>query len=435
MEKVTMTQKEVTRLEVMQALEAGMMIGQEAAELLGVSERQVKRLRKAYREKGAAGMAHGNRGRRSGRRTPPETEREIAALVKAQYRDYNDQHLTEILDERHGIGVSRSTVRRIRIKHGVRSPKRRKAPQHRSRRERRARRGALLQIDASIHDWLEGRGPPLALIAFIDDATSEVIEAVFREQEDAAGYAEGLWRLCEREGVPLALYSDQRNVFGDLKTGDSQFKRIVEALGATMITAHSPQAKGRVERLFGTLQDRLVKALREANATTSDEANAVLTAYLPGHNARFSRAAAEATTAFRPWPEGLRPEAVFAFKHRRKVMRDNTLSFAGHKLQIPPQAHRRTFVQATVEVRQNMDGTLSVHHDGQCLVTFQPAHAGPVRVGQFVPATQPVRTTEQLVAPQKPVPAKPKSRQPYSPPPNHPWRQDQTRYRPKEQQP
>ena len=119
-----MTQKEVTRLEVMQALEASMMIGREAAELLSMSERQVNRLRKAYREKGAAGMVHGNRGRRSGRRTPPETEREIVALVKAQYRDYNDQHLTETLDERHGIGVSRSTVRRIRIKHGVRSPKR-----------------------------------------------------------------------------------------------------------------------------------------------------------------------------------------------------------------------------------------------------------------------------------------------------------------------
>lgn len=430
-----MTQKEVTRLEVMQGLEAGMMIGREAAELLSMSERQVKRLRKAYREQGAAGLVHGNRGRRSERRTPSETEREIVALVKSQYQDYNDQHLREILEERHGIGVSRSTVRRIRIKHGVRSPKRRKAPRHRSRRERRARRGELLQIDASIHDWLEGRGPQLALIAFIDDATSEVIEAVFREQEDAAGYAEALWRLCEREGVPLALYSDQRNVFGDLKTGKSQFKRIVEALGATIIAAHSPQAKGRVERLFGTLQDRLVKALREANVTTVEEANAVLAAYLPSHNARFSRAAAEVSTAFRPWPEDLRAEDVFAFKHRRKVMRDNTVSFAGHKLQIPPQAHRRTFVQATVEVRQNLDGTLSVHHEDHCLVTFQPAHPGPVRVGKFVPATQTKIATEQLVEPVKPVPAKPKSRPPYSPPPNHPWRQYQTRYRPKEQQP
>ncbi len=423
-----MTQKEVTRLEVMQALEAGMMVGREAAEVLGVSERQVKRLRKAYRERGATGLVHGNRGKRSPQRTPEEVVKQIAALVEAHYRDYNDQHVTELLEEKHGIKVSRSTVRRVRLAHGLRSPKRRKAPKHRSRRERRARRGELLQIDGSIHDWLEGRGPQLALLAYIDDATSEVIEAVFREQEDAAGYVEGLWRICEREGIPLALYSDQRNIFGDLRTGESQFKRIVEALGATVITAHSPQAKGRVERLFGTLQDRLVKALREANATTVDEANVVLAAYLPGHNARFSRAAAETTTAFRPWPENLPAEDVFAFKHRRKVMRDNTLSFAGHKLQIPPQEHRRTFVRATVEVRQNLDGTLSVHHEGHCLVTFQPAHPGPVRVGKFGPATQTITTTAPLVDPISPIPTKPTSRPPYAPPPNHPWRQYQSRH-------
>lgn len=423
-----MTQKEVTRLEVIQSLEAGMMVGREAAAVLGVSERQVKRLRKAYREKGAAGLVHGNRGRSSARRTAAETEREIVALVKAQYRDYNDQHLTEILDDRHGIGVSRSTVRRVRLAHGVRSPKRRKAPRHRSRRERRARRGELLQIDASIHAWLEGRGPLLALIAYIDDATSEVIDAVFREQEDAAGYAEGLWRIGEREGLPLALYSDQRNVFGDLRTGESQFKRIVEALGATVIAAHSPQAKGRVERLFGTLQDRLVKALREAKAATVDEANVVLAEYLPGHNARFSRAAADPTSAFRPWPEDLRAEDVFAFKHRRKVMRDNTISFAGHTLQIPPQTHRRTFVRATVEVRQNLDGTLSVHHEGHCLVTFPPAQPGPVRIGKFTPAPPPERAAGRALAVDPVATPQPQPPQPYIPPPDHPWRQYQGRY-------
>ncbi len=426
--KVTMTQKELTRLEVMQSLEAGLLVGREAAALLGLSERQVKRLRKAYRERGAAGLAHGNRGRRSPHRTPAAVEEAIVRLVGAQYRDYNDSHVRDLLEERHGIAVSRSTVRRVRQGHGLRSPRRRKAPRHRSRRERRARRGELLQIDASLHDWLEGRGPPLALLAFIDDATGEVLEAVFRHQEDAAGYTAGLWRLCEAHGIPLALYSDQRNVFGDLKTGESQFKRIVEELGAKVITAHSPQAKGRIERLFGTLQDRLVKALREANARTVEEANAVLAAYLPGHNARFARPAADPTSAFRPWPEGLKPADVFAFKHARRVMRDNTIAFAGHVLPIPPQPHRRTFVRATVEVRQNLDGTLSVHHDGHCLVTFQPAQPGPVRIGKFTPAPQP----PPFAAPPQPAlpgaAPPPKPRQPYIPPPNHPWRRYKVRF-------
>lgn len=426
--KVTMTQKEITRLEVIQRLEAGRMLGREAAELLGLSERQVKRLRKAYRERGAAGLVHGNRGKQSPHRVAEAVEGQIVALVAAHYRDYNDVHVSELLAERHDIAVSRSTVRRLRETHGLRGPKRRKAPRHRRRRERRARRGELLQIDGSIHDWLEGRGPRLALIAFIDDATSEVIEGVFREQEDAAGYTEGLGRICEREGIPVALYSDQRNVFGDLRTGESQFKRIVEELGATVIAAHSPQAKGRVERLFGTLQDRLVKALREANASTVAEANAVLATYLPAHNKRFARPAADPSSAFRPWPETLVPADVFAFKHTRKVMRDNTISFAGHTLQIPPQLHRHTFIRATVEVRQNLDGTLSVHHDGHRLVVFQPAQPGPVRIGKFTPAPQPAQHAVP-VQPAAPVVAPPpKPRQPYIPPPDHPWRQYQARF-------
>ena len=426
--KVTMTQREIVRMEVVQALEAGHMIGREAATLLGVSERQVKRLRKAYREGGATGLVHGNRGKASPHRTPKAVEEQIAALVSAHYKDYNDVHVSELLEERHGIGVSRSTVRRVRLAHGLRSPKRRKAPRHRSRRERRKRRGELLQIDGSMHDWLEGRGQRLALITFIDDATSEVIYGVFREEEDAAGYVEGLKWICEREGIPLALYSDRRNIFGDLNTGDSQFKRIVEDLGATVIPAHSPQAKGRVERLFGTLQDRLVKALREAAASTVEDANRVLNAYLPGHNARFVKPAADPASAFRPWPEELKKADVLAFKHTRKVKGDNTISFSGYQLQIPPQSHRRTFAHATVQVRQNLDGTLSIHHGEYLLATFQPAAHGPVRIGRFTPAQQHMPALVPKPADRPVTSPPPKPRQPYVPPRDHPWRRYPVRY-------
>ena len=211
--KVTLNMKEQKRLRVLNEVEAGRLTGKQAAELLGLSVRQVRRLIASYREKGAAGLAHGNRGRISKRRIPEAVRERILELARTTYLDYNDRHFTEELAERHGIVVSRSTVRRLRRGAGLGSPRKRRTPRHRGRRPRYPRSGMLTQVDGSPHDWLEGRGKRLTLIASIDDATNEVPAAVFREQEDSAGYFMVMRDISKTHGLPMAVYADRHTIF------------------------------------------------------------------------------------------------------------------------------------------------------------------------------------------------------------------------------
>jgi transposase len=430
-QRVIMTSKELKRLQVVQEMSTSRITGAQAAELLGLSVRQVRRLVARYREQGAAGLAHGNRGKVSPRRVSGAVREQIVKLVKERYRDYNTQHLVEVLAERHQLQVSYATLRRIRNGEGLPSPRKRRAPKYRQRRERYRMAGMLLQTDGSDHDWLEGRGPGLTLIAYIDDATNEVPAAVFREQEDAAGYMLGLQQLGQTHGLPLALYGDQHTIFRSPKeptleqqlAGEepkSQFGRALDELGIQYIAAYSPQAKGRVERLFETLQDRLVKALREAGASNCREANQVLVTFLPNFNRRFMTEAAQPGSAYRQWPADLRPSDVLCFKYTRTVANDNTISFDGHKLQIPPGPRRISYARARVEVRQHLDHSLAVHYQAELLATFEAADGGPLRVGKFTPAALP--------APSLPLQAPPPSATQASPPPpakpavDHPWR-------------
>jgi transposase len=429
--RVTLTINELKRLKVVQEMEAGRMTASEGAEALDLSVRQVRRLKRAYREKGAAGLAHGNRGKASTRRTAEAIRKQVVTLATREYQDYNDQDFTEELEERRGIKLSRSTVRRIRRAAGQGSSRKRRAPKHRSRRERRAMEGMLLQTDGSNHDWLEGRGPDLTLIAYIDDATGEVPGAVFRDEEDAAGYMLALRAISQTHGLPLEVYADRHSIFQSPKQPTleeqlagkqprSQFGRALDDLYIRIIPAYSAPAKGRVERLFQTLQDRLVKALREAGASNVQEANAVLADFLPRFNRRFKKKAAQPGSAYRQWPAEVRPDDVFCFKFTRVVAHDNTISFSGHKLQIPPGPGRRSFARARVEVRQHLDHSLSVHYQAQTLVTFQAADVGPLRVGNFTPAAlPPPRPTHQ---PPAPPASGPSSRPPAKPASNHPWR-------------
>jgi transposase len=423
-QRVIMTNKELKRVQVVQEMAASRITGVQAAELLGLSVRQVRRLVARYREQGPAGLAHGNRGKASARRTSPAVGDQIVKLLKEGYSDYNTQHLVEVLEERHQLKVSYATLRRIRNAEGLPSPRKRRAQRHRRRRERYPMAGMLLQTDGSDHDWLEGRGPRLCLIAYIDDATNEVPAAIFREQEDAAGYMLGLQQLGQAHGLPLALYADQHTIFQSPKEATleqqlagqepkSQFGRCLEELGIQYIPAYSPQAKGRIERLFETLQDRLVKALREAGAATCQQANAVLLDFLPSFNTRFQIEAAQPGSAYRQWPADLRPSDVLCFKYTRTVANDNTISFDGHKLQIPPGPRRISYARARLEVRQHLDHSLAVHYQGELLATFEAADNGPLRVGKFTPATLPAPTLPLQTAlpsvpqPSPPSPAKP----------------------------
>lgn len=440
-EQVILSMKEQKRLQVISELEAGRVTGREAAELIGVSVRQARRLLAAYRQKGVEAVAHGNRGRVPATRTPEVIRDTVLSLARTTYRDYNDQHFTEELAEQHGLMLSRSTVRRIRRQAGLASPHRRRAPRHRRRRERYPQAGMLLQIDGSDHDWLEGRGPRLTLIAAIDDATNEVPYALFREQEDAAGYFLLVRQIAASHGLPLALYADRHTIFQSPlqasidqqlrgEAPQSQFGRLLAELAIQLIAARSPQAKGRIERLFGTFQDRLVKALRQAGATSLAEANLVLAYFLPAFNRRFCKPAAQPGSQYRPLPDHLNSDQVFCFKHERTVAHDNTVSFAGVTLTIPAGPDRLSYAKARVEVQQYLDGRIGICYQGQLLTMIDTQQAGPVRVGKLTAAkpaplpSTPEVETRPLAAGQQPA-----SQKSHRPAADHPWRKSYKRRR------
>ena len=422
--------KELKRVEVMQMVEAGQLTGLQAAEIIQLSLRQTRRLIAKYRRAGAIGLVHGNRGKKAHNQLETVLRERILHLARGPYLDYNDTHLTEVLAERYNIHVSRATVRRLRRSQGLASPRKRKAGRHYHRRERKPKAGMLLQTDGSRHDWLEGRGPWLTLIAYIDDATNEVLGAVFREEEDAAGYFLGLWDIVSHKGCPAAIYTDLHTIFRSPKqqslaqelkgeVARSQYGRLLSELGIELIYARTPQAKGRVERLFGTLQDRLVKTLREAGASTLEEANQVLAAYLPQYNQRFMVKPAQPGNVYCPFPQEADRKDYFCFKHQRKVANDNTISFDGKRLQILPNRYRQSYAKAEVEVRQHLDGSLEICYQEHSLVTFQPAENVPLRVGKFTPKPQDVAAhkPEVVSKPRISIPKKP-----HKPAVNHPWR-------------
>ncbi len=387
-----MSSREQRRAWVLSKLMAGELGAAEAAGLLGLSGRSIRRLRAKVERDGPAGLVHGNRGRVSSRRIPDETLAKVLELTKETYHDVNDTHLSELLAEREGITISRVSVRRL-LRDAGRAPQRgRRAPQHRSRRERKAREGLLLQTDGSQHDWLGDRGPRLTLVGYIDDATGRVTGAVFRDQEDTAGYLEALADTLRRYGVPGAIYHDRAGVFEPAeKTPLTLEEQLIDAripthlgrafseLGIGSIAARSPQAKGRVERLWGTLQDRLVSELRIAGIDDRDGANAFLARYLARHNRRFMVPPADPEPAWRRLPKGLRLDRVCCFKYRRSVARDGTVRAGATTLQLPPKANGRSRGGQKVELHVRLDGRMIVW-DGERDIVTTPAPLDAVQL-------------------------------------------------------
>jgi len=284
----------------------------------------------------------------------------------ALYVGFNQVHLTEQLGEVEGIALSRSSVRRILGVAGIGSPRTRRAPQHRSHRPRYPQAGMLVQIDASPHDWLEGRGPRLTLFAAIDDATGALLALLFRADKDAQGYFLLVRMIVMTHGRPTALYHDRHGIFqinakremtlAEQLAGapePTQFGRLLDELAITSIAARSPRAKGRVERLFGTLQDRLTSMLRLAEATNEAEATACLPAFLSDFNDRFTVPAAEEGECYRAMEAGRKLDTLFCFTYQRTVGMDNTVRFGGARLHLLPGARRRSWARAVVEVRSD----------------------------------------------------------------------------------
>jgi transposase len=423
-EKVTLNPKEQRRLMILNQVEAKELSRPRAVELLTITPRHLKRILAAYRKGGAAALAHGNRGKRPYNALDEGLKRQVLELAQEKYTGFNFQHFTDSLKEREGIDISRSSVRRILLNAGIKSPKKRRPPKHRSRRERYPQEGMLLQIDGSPHDWLEGRGPSFTLIGAIDDATGKVPYAFFQEQEDSRGYSLLLRGIVERYGIPLALYHDRHTIFESPKNEPesveeqlegkkklTQFGRLLDELGITSISANSPQAKGRVERLWGTFQNRLVSELRLARAKTMEEANKVLAEYLSTFNRDFQVTPLESGLAYRKIGNDFIPDRYFCNKYKRVVGGDNVVKFNGRRLQIRPTNGRASYAHARVEVHEKLDSTLSIYYQGQYLsVRSAPADATVLRELDLTMAVSAVK--ESSVRMTKTV---------HKPAPNHPW--------------
>jgi hypothetical protein len=357
----------------------------------------------------------------------------VVELAQGKYAGFNHQHLTEKLAEVEGLALGRTTVRRLLAGVGLRSPRPRRAAKHPQRRERRPQAGMLLQADGSRHLWLGPDGPYLTLIGGIDDATGEVPWALFREQEDAQGYMEWLRHVVHTHGIPLALYVDRHGIFHraprerwtldeELADGPmpTQFARVLAELAITCIPAQSPQAKGRVERVWGTFQDRLGSELRLAGARTLAAANRVLWGWLPRFNARFTWPAAQPGSAYRAVPPDFVPARVFCFKYTRVVAADHTLQFGGRELQVQPDGVRVSYAKARVEVHERLDGSLAVYYHGRCLaVTPAPVRAPRLRARAGPRVAAPAPTPPPPVALPPPAPSPAERRKP---PPEHPWK-------------
>lgn len=420
---LTLSTNDERRVEVLNRVLAGVLGTAEAAALLGVGERQARRLLAAYREDGPRGIVHGNRGRRPAHALSEEVRSAAVTLATGPYAGVNHSHLAELLAEREGLVIARSTLARLLKEAGVRSPRpQRRRSRHRSRRERYPQEGMLLQVDASDHDWLQGRGPRIELLGLVDDATSKVPVARFHETEDARGYFLLMRELCRRIGVPQALYSDRHSIFwptnGETlkeqlagRRSPTQFGRAMAELGIQLIPAHSPQAKGRVERLWGTLQDRLVAELRLAGVSTLEEANAFLPGFLARFNRSFSVPAAVPGSAYRPRLKAAQLDDILCFKHERIVSKDNTVRLGQVILQLLPGPNRVGYSKATVTIHESLDRRFSVHFEGRQL----PSNLIPLRK-LLTPKPLPRR------APSPPAPIPLAAPPPARPAPGHPWR-------------
>jgi transposase len=381
-EEVTLNRKEQNRLVVMNRIESKKLTVEQGAALLELSQRHVWRILASYQKEGASALAHGNRGRKPVNAIEGGLRRKIVELASGRYYGFNQQHFTEKLADKEGISISRSTVRRILLARGIKSPQKRRAPKHRSRRERYPQEGMLLQTDGSPHDWLEGRGPELCLIGAIDDATNDVPYAYFQESEDTKGYMLMLKDITLKHGIPLALYHDQHSIFEvnrDTEAGLeeqlagskplTQMGRLLTELGINSIAANSPQAKGRVERLWKTFQDRLTSELRLAGANDLETANLVLKSFLLDYKRRFTVSPRETGSAYRKIEADFKPDEYFCYKYPRTVGSDNVVRFVNHRLQILPNQERSSYARCKVQVYAGLDGNMAVYYENQCLDT------------------------------------------------------------------
>ena len=403
--KVIMSVKELRRIHVLRQTREKKLTQVKAGTMLGLTPRHIRRLLARVAQLGDQGLAHRGRGKPSNRRIPTKVKVNALTLYEKRYGDFGPTLAAEKLVECHGVAISAETMRGWLRGAGLDHFTRRKRP-HRAWRERKAHVGELVPLDGSHHDWFEGRGPRCVLMAYIDDASSQVY-ARFYAYEGTIPAMDSFMRYVRHYGIPLAIYANKHSTYHSpaLPTVDeqlagvkplSQFGRALGELGVELIPAHSPQAKGRVERLYQTVQDRRVKELRLAGVSTLEAANRFLDVYLPIHNRRFTVQPAQAADLHRPRPAHRELDRILCLKTTRCLRKDFTIAHQGRLYQI-----HETIRAPHVLVEEHVNGTLRITHQGRS-------------VGVHTITSRPVKA-----ATVKPLP---RARQPVTPRPDHPWR-------------
>jgi transposase len=411
-ELLTMSKRELTRLEIMQRIKEKRLTQKEAARLLGISLRQVKRVWKAYRTQGAQGLVSKRRGKPSNNRLDAGILQRALDLIKEKYADFGPTLAHEKLTEVNQLQLSRERVRKLMIEEGMWKPKRAKQEPAHQMRERRACRGELVQIDGSDHAWFEERGAKCTLLVYIDDATGELLELCFVPDETTFTYFETSRCYFERCGKPVAFYSDKHGIFrvnqeskSGLSSGLTQFGRAMQDLGIQIICANSPQAKGRVERANQTLQDRLVKELRLRNISDMQAGNAYLPEFRQDFNRRFAVAPRSSHDAHRPLLKNDNLDIILT--HQRTGSLSKNLTVQANKViyQIQTDRPGYTLRKAQVTICENAQGEVTILYNHKPLA-YTIFHK-PIRQAEIVDT----KTLDRQI------------RSPKPPAPDHPWRQ------------
>jgi transposase len=410
-ELLTMSKQEITRLEAMQRIKDKRLTQKEAARMLKLSVRQIKRLFKAYQAQGAKGLISARRGKPSNHRMDAQVEQQTLDLLKEKYAGFGPTLAHEKLTEVHGMGISRESVRQLMITEGLWKPKRAKKPSVHQMRERRACFGELVQIDGSDHAWFEERGPKCTLLVYIDDATGQLMELWFVPDETFFGYCEASRHYFERYGKPVAFYSDKHGIFRvnqprpmGLSSGLTQFGRAMQELNIQIICANSPQAKGRIERANQTLQDRLVKELRLRGISNMDAGNAYLPEFLADFNRRFAVQPRSSHNAHRPLPNTENLDLILTYQKTGTLSKNLTVQSNKIIYQIQSDRPDYTLRNAKVIICENDKGEVTILYNNKPL-SYSIFH-NPIRQSEIVDTKT---LNRQIQTPQPPAP-------------DHPWR-------------
>ncbi len=410
-ELLAMSNREITRLEAMQRIKDKRLTQKEAARMLSLSIRQIKRLYRAYKTHGARGLVSQRRGKPSNHRLDVETQQKAIDLIYKHYRDFGPTLAHEKLTEKHKLRISRESVRGILIAEGMWKPKRAKQPSTHPMRERRACFGELVQIDGSDHAWFEDRGPKCTLLVYIDDATGQLLELWFVPEETTFAYFEASRHYFERYGKPVAFYSDKHGIFRvnqprplGLTSGLTQFGRAMQELDIQIICANTPQAKGRIERANQTLQDRLVKELRLQGISDIDSANALLPEFCADFNRRFAVAPRSSHDAHRALLQTESLDLILTHQKIGTLSKNLTVQYNKTIYQIQSTRPGYALRNALVTVCQNALGEVTMLYKGKPLA-YTIFHQSPPQAEVVDGKT----LDHQLKLPKSPAP-------------DHPWR-------------